>query len=143
MVLQLSALPLFIARSVLGNPRCALSVVLKARGVFERIFGGVERQVSFVILLGGFNCVEAHSHIFLASTEETAHAHHCRFNLTALVDQKIHDLAELLIVLVVNILLIPVSHSSAVRRNAGHQPSLASLLLCKGGSAGDQYASGC
>jgi ABC-type uncharacterized transport system substrate-binding protein len=77
-----------------------LSVVLKARCVFERIFGGVKRQIRFVILFGGFNGVEAHSHIFLTGTEETAYAHHCRFNLTALVDQKIHDLAELLIVLV-------------------------------------------
>jgi hypothetical protein len=81
-----------------------LPVILKARCVLEYVFRGVERQVSFVILFGGLDCAKAHCHIFLTGTEETPDPYHCRLNLAALVDQKIHDLTELLIVLVVNIL---------------------------------------
>jgi hypothetical protein len=92
-----------------------LSIVLKPGGILERIFGGVKRQIRFVILFGGFNCAEAHSHIFLAGTEKTAYAHHCRVNLTALVDQKILNRSDLLLLGVVNILLIPVSELSSDR----------------------------
>jgi hypothetical protein len=59
----------------------------QSQGIFEHIFARVERQIRFVILFGGFNCVATRSHIFLTGAEETAYAHHWRWCAPRLTGQ--------------------------------------------------------
>ena len=57
-----------------------MSIVLESGCVLERIFRGIERQVSFVVLFLSFNGAKAHRDIFLAGSKEAADAHDRRVN---------------------------------------------------------------
>ena len=60
--------------------------------------------------------MERNSDILFAHSEEAADSDHQRDDLAVLVDEHIHDLADLVVLRVIDVLLIPMGNGFAVAR---------------------------
>src|SRR5262252_3361744 len=100
---------------ILREPSHRIAVVLEFFCVFERVLRGVHHEVVLIVVLGGCpDRIKRNSDILLAHTEEPTYADDKRGDLAVAIDQYIHDLADLVVRGVIDVLLVPVSGRHAV-----------------------------
>src|SRR6185369_16212946 len=108
-------------RLLFGYPRHIGAVVLEALGALEGILCGVHHEIHLVVIsLLHLHRVERHRHILLAGAQKSANADDERGSLSVLVEQHIHDLADLVVRRIIDILLVPLGHGDRILRDSAH-----------------------
>src|SRR5260370_3264722 len=99
---------------ILRKPSHRIAVVLDSFCDFERVLRGVHHEVVLVVVLGGDpDRIERYSDILLAHAEEPTYADDKRGDLAVTIDQYIHDLADLVVRGVIDVLFVPVGDRHA------------------------------
>src|SRR5258708_10016511 len=99
---------------ILRKPSHRIAVVLESFCAFERVLRGVHHEVVLVVVLGGDpDRIERYSDILLAHAEEPTYADDKRGDLAVTIDQYIHDLADLVVRGVIDVLFVPVGDRHA------------------------------
>src|SRR5205823_5378257 len=102
------------SRGLLGDPVHRIAIVFESLGIFERVLGRVHHQVRLVVVLGfDLNGIEGNGDIFLAGPEKAANTDDQRAGFALVIHQDIHDLADLVVVRIIDVLLIPVGNRHA------------------------------
>ena len=100
------------------GPRWSTSVVGESGGALQVVLRGVHDQVPFVVVLGrDAHGVEGNGNVLFAGTKKSTNADNERGHLAGLVDQNIHDLADLGVLRVIDALLVPIGHREGIGRN--------------------------
>src|SRR5215831_6253979 len=119
--------------SLLRRPGHRIAVVLESLRALERILGRIHHEVVLVVVLvGDLHRIERHGDVLLARAEEAADADDQRSGLAAAVDQHIHDLADLVVARVVDVLLVPMRHGDALAGNRRQDLRGCSALAWRG-----------
>src|ERR1700734_394341 len=104
---------------LVGDPGRRILVVGKSGCALQLVLRRVHDEVPFVLIFGRYaHGVEGHGNILLASAEKPANADDERGHLAGLVDQNVHDLADLGVLRVIDALLVPVGHREGIGGNA-------------------------
>src|SRR5689334_12821661 len=110
---------LIVVRAV-GNPSGRLPVVFQTGRRLELVLVGVHGQTDLIVLVGLLDRVELDGDVFFAGAEEAADADDQGIDLAFGIDQHVLDVADLVVLGVVDALLVPVGDGDALRGNAGH-----------------------
>lgn len=95
------------------EPRTQVVVLLsylKPGALLERVLGRVHYQVYFVVLCCRLDFLKRHRDIFFAGIEEPADTNDERADFARLVNENVHDLANLGIVRIIDVLFVPIGH---------------------------------
>lgn len=95
------------------DPSGLIAVVLKARCLLQGVLGRVHRQIDLVVFSSLFDRSEAHRNVLFTRTEKATHAENGGFNPAILSDQDVHNLADLVVMRIVHVLLIPIGNGQA------------------------------
>src|SRR5262249_20620571 len=91
---------------VLRGPGPRVSIIVESLGAFQRVLRVIHDQIPFVVVLGGGpDRIEGDGDVLLAHAEETPDADDERGDLAVAVDQHVHDLADLVVRGIVDVLL--------------------------------------
>src|SRR2546430_12945870 len=100
---------------VLRKPSHRIAVVLESFCALERVLRGVHHEVVLVVVLdGGPDRIKRNSNVLVTHAEEPTYANDERGDLAVAIDQHIHDLADLVVRGVIDVLLVPVGGRHAV-----------------------------
>jgi hypothetical protein len=108
------------------------AIVLEAFGSFEGVLGRVHDQIPFVVVLvGELHRIEGNRDVLFARPKKTADADDERGRFAALIDKHVHDLADLVVLRVIDVLLVPMGDGFAIAGDTRHDLSsrAAALLL--------------
>src|SRR4030095_15355715 len=101
-----------------GHPLISAAVEGIAGRVIERLFGRVHDQVALAVLLCQLERVEGNRDVFFAGAQNAADAADNGFYLAVLVDEQIVDVADLVILVIVDALVVVVADRKRAARQA-------------------------
>src|SRR6266576_82387 len=100
---------------ILREPSHRIAVVLESFCALERVLRRVHHEVVLVVVLdGGPDRIKRNSNVLVTHAEEPTYADDQRGDLAVAIDPHIHDLANLVVRGVIDVLLVPVSDRHAV-----------------------------
>ena len=106
--------------ALLRNPVHRVAIILETLGVLQLILGRIHYKMLLVVLgrleLDG---MEGNGNVLLACPEKAADADDEGGGLAVLIQEQIQDLADLVVLRIVDVLLVPFSNRHAVGRNGG------------------------
>jgi hypothetical protein len=116
----------------LRYPLHLAAIVFEALGILERILVRVHDQVPFVIIfVRDSDSIEGNGDLFFAHSKKAADADDECGRFALAIDEHVHDLADLVVLRIIDVLLVPMGDGFAVGWDAGHYLSsrAATLLL--------------
>jgi hypothetical protein len=111
-------LPIVLSTLLGGDPLLSAAIKGIARRVIERLFGGVHHQVALAVLLCQLERAEGNRDVLFAGAKKAADANDGGAYLAVLVDQQIVDVADLVILVIVDALIVVVADRKRAARQA-------------------------
>src|SRR5262245_42051021 len=135
----------FAALRLLGHSLGLAAVVLVPGRSVQGVLGRVHDQVPLVVLLCALDGMERHRDVLFASAEEASDADDERAHTAFLINQDIHNLADFVVVRIVDILFVVVRHGAGIGRQRveGLGGRGRRTLLSSGGRRYQQGEGGC
>src|SRR4029434_7043278 len=105
----------------LRYPLHLAAIVLEALGTLEGIVVRVHDQVPFIVIfVRNLDSIEGNSDVLFAEPKKAADADDERGHLAVAIDKHVHDLADLVVLRIIDALLVPMGDGFAVGWDARH-----------------------
>src|SRR6266511_640005 len=107
--------------ALLRYPLHLAAVVPEDLGILEGILGRVHDQVPFIIIfVRNLDSIEGNGDVLFAHAKEAADADEESARLALAIDEHVHDLADLVVLRIIDALLVPMGDGFAVGWDARH-----------------------